>query len=83
MKMHIIQTFFDFYMHDKAEFESFDVDFVFLETDFWKYRLKIREKQQIRPQKGQTVHIILFFLRFYMHFNQNFYLKTENPSYNL
>lgn len=36
MKMHIIQTIFDFYMHDKAEFESFDVDFVFRETNLWE-----------------------------------------------
>lgn len=66
--MHIMQTFIDFYMHDRAEFRGFEVDFALLETDFRKYRSKIREKQQIRPQKGQIVHIILIILHFYMQF---------------
>ena len=33
-----------------------------------KYGRKTVKKRQIRPQKGLVVHIILNFLRFYMHF---------------
>ena len=34
MKMHIIQTIFDFYMHDWAEFEFIDAHFALWEADF-------------------------------------------------
>ena len=35
-KMHIMQTFIDFYMHDRAEFRGFEVDFALREADFWE-----------------------------------------------
>lgn len=39
-KMHIMQTFIDFYMHDRAEFRGFEVDFALREADFGRIRLK-------------------------------------------